>query len=171
MNHAGRDRTAQLTEEVEREHLQQVGIGLDAFGWSREVAHRVDRRCSACSIVQRKVFGVAQCAHAKRMTVAKFERFEPGNRGVVQLEPFPLPRHRVDAEQVAECHGVSAGMSNHRDPLIGIVELPDGQFAVDADAAVPCHKSVGTSSDPVGEVPYGLAAFESGPSLERRSGE
>ena len=49
---------------------------------------------------------------------------EAGDRPVVGYEPFPLPRRRVDPEQVAEDDRVRTAMGEYDDPVVAPIVVP-----------------------------------------------
>ena len=92
----------------------------------------------------------------------------PGDRGVSGDEAIPLPRHRVEAEQMAQDHTVRAGVGEHGDPSFGLVHVPHGQRLLAAVDAALRTELGGSSTNALDEVARRLAADQPFPSGRRR---
>ena len=72
------------------------------------------------------------------MSVAELDRHQPGDRGMTGDEAIPLPRHRVEAQQVAQQHAIGPCVGEHGDPPVGLIHVPHGKrllAAIDTRAA------------------------------------
>lgn len=62
-------------------------------------------------------------------------RAHNADRRVERDKSFPFPRHRFDAEKVAETHGIRAGMSHEDDAWSLVVHVPKRRESTRARAA------------------------------------
>ena len=72
-------------------------------------------------------------------------------------EAVPLPRHRVEAEQVAQQHAVGAGVGDDGDAQVGPIEVPHRQRLLGAVHATRRPVTLGAGADTLDEVARWLA--------------
>lgn len=80
-------------------------------------------------------------------------------------EALPLPRRRIEAEQMTDGDAVGTRMGDESDATIGSVDLPHRQLVRSSAHATLGEEGPCAGVDPLDEVAYRLAAFQAEPAL------
>ena len=113
---ATRPPSARLGRATRRRRGESGGLGalLNGDGRPRGIGAGLDGHHSGV-----KVSDIAELAQRERPAGADSDHGQPRYSGVRLTEPFPLPRHGVEAQQMAEDHRVCAGVSDDHYPPVG----------------------------------------------------
>lgn len=111
------------------------------------------------------VLEIAQVLQAEGVAVSQSDRLDGRDAGVTDDEALPLPRSRRKTEQVTHEDTVGSGVSDERDLLAWLLDVPNGQLTFDPmDAAL--GKEIGRPRmDARNEVSNRLATLKAMPPI------
>src|SRR5204863_457324 len=79
---------------------------------------------------------------------------DPADRGVAEYEALPLPWHRLQPQQVADEHGVRAGVGDEQHPCARLRHVPHRQVVTGRHDLPLGQEAAGPRADPLHEVPH-----------------
>ena len=92
---------------------------------------------------------------------------QPTDRRVPDHKPVPFPRHWLQAEQMADGHGIRATMGDPSDTPTRGFDIPDWQIRGHAGDAMRGQQLGETAMNSIGEVAHRLATRDAVPSILR----
>ena len=115
-----------------------------------------------------EVFDVAQAMEREGVSVVHVHGGQARDRRMLGDEAVPLPRHRVEPEEVAEQHSVRSGVGHDRNAQVGLIEMPHRQYLARSIHAPRRPMTFGTGAHALDEVARWLSPARQAAVAEHR---